>query len=290
MNRSSPRGLRRLCTVLAAGALITGAAGTTPAFAAQAHHRPKLTGDEIIHRAIADLHAASSVRLYTRDSTFGITTTETETYAEHGCLANVSITGDGQNIWENILVVGTSGWIQPSNGFWQVLGYSGTELTSLEGKWLTLAAFEGLFGVTGLPSTASCSIHDVSGILMPSGWTLVRSVKVSGRWAWRVTDKSFKATICVETKGKCQSSTLNADVSDTGKPELLSLSLFGVTEHFSHYNAPVTLTAPPAADVLTSVPKPPNGFTVDIRSLPRTSPLALLVSAVRSAVTGPLPH
>jgi hypothetical protein len=300
MKTSASGRLRRLYTIMAAGALVTAATGATGAFGATSafaakpqhrpHHRSKLTGDEVVRRAMTDLDAATSVRLYSRDSSLGLTTTQTETYAEQGCLASFSITGEGANISENILVIGTSGWIQPSNGFWQALGYTGTELASLEGKWLTLAAFENLFGVTGLPSTASCSIHSIHGILPPSGWTLDRSVKVSGRWAWRVTSKSLKVTICAETKGKCQSSALTADISDTGKPELLSLTLFGLTDYFSHYNAPVTLTPPPAADVLTSVPPPPNGFTADIRSLPRTSPLAQLVSATRSALTAPLPH
>jgi hypothetical protein len=76
---------------------------------------------------------------------------------------------------------------------------------------------------------------------------------------------------------------LSAYVSDTHTPEFLILSVFGIREHLYDYNAAITLVAPPAADVLTSVPQPPGGTPFDIRSLSRTSPLTLLVDAAHRA-------
>ena len=283
MKRSASSGLRRLRAVLATGTIVaaaTGVLGAAPAFAAPAHssapaHRPKLTANQIAGKAITDLKSASSVRVYSRDSELGLTEATHETYTDSGCLAAISIAGGGTSISEKVLIVGTSAWVQLGNAFWRELGYTGTELTSLEGKWVTFAAFEKLFKISGLPSTsARCTIKAFGTTLPRHGWTLGKSVKLSGRWAWRLTSKP-PASTCRKLPGiKCGLLTTNAYVSDTRKPELLRLSLFGITEHFYAYNVPVTLTAPPADDVLTSVPPPPGGIPLGVRSL------ALLAHAV----------
>jgi hypothetical protein len=279
------RSLRRACTVLAASTVVTGAlaigGGAAPAFADQAH-KPKLTGDEIAGRAIADLKAASAVRIYARDSEFGLSVVTKQTYTRQGCLASVSISAIGTDLSETILIVGSSAWVQPNNEFWTTLGYKGAQLASLEGKWVTFAAFEKLFGVSNLPTgDISCSIHSLANGLHARGWKLVKSAKVSGRWAWRVLDTAGKQTICIQ-KGDCESSTPSAYVSDTHKPEFLSLTDFGVTEHFYDYNASITLAAPPASDVLTSVPQPPGGL-FEARSLSRSNPLTVFRDAALAA-------
>jgi hypothetical protein len=67
---------------------------------------------------------------------------------------------------------------------------------------------------------------------------------------------------CVQVGAKCENFSTKVSyrtsgyVSDTPRPEFLSMAMAGATERFSGYNAKVTLTAPPAADVLTSIPKP----------------------------------
>jgi hypothetical protein len=282
------RSLRRACTVLAASTVMLAiGTGAAPAFAAQAQqaqqaHKPKLTGDEIVGKAIADLQAASAVRVYARDSELGLTEVIKETYTGQGCLSSISISAFGTDISENVLIVGSSAWVQPGNGFWTALGYKGAELASLEGKWVTFAAFEKLFGISGLPvGKISCNIHVAAAGLQARGWKLVKSAKVSGRWAWRVVDTASKLTICFQKKD-CESFTMGAYVSDTRKPEFLSLTVLGVTEHFYDYNASITLSAPPAADVLTSVPQPPSGF-FDARSLSRANPLTALRDAALAA-------
>jgi hypothetical protein len=301
------RSARRACAILAAGAAVAAAlaisadadaaqasampASAMPASATQASatpvsatsasatpaHEPKLTGDEIAGKAIADLRGASSVRVYTNESVLGLSITISETYTEHSCLENFSVSGPGTAaVSENILIVGSSVWVQPSNEFWSALGYSKTQLASLDGKWLTFGAFEKLFGISGLPAPhISCGIRSVSYGLTPTGWKLVKSVKVSGRWAWRVVNTADKTTICIE-KGHCESSALSAYVSDARRPEFLSMTEFRITEYFSDYNAAITLAAPPAADVLTSVPQPPGG-TPPLTA--RRNPLTQLIGA-----------
>ena len=294
VKRSSSRALRRLCAVLAASSIVTGAfvigGGATPAFAAQAHkpkaqiHKPKLTAEKIIGKAVTDVKAATSVRAYTRTTEAGLTITEADTYAQQGCLNAFSAGSHNVNISENILVVGTSEWVQPNDEFWQTLGYTGTELTSLEGKWLTLGAYENLFGIKGLPSSGvACNIHTFAQGMpsSPKGWILDKSVLVSGAWAWRLTYKDLKVTVCPDAKPKCQTSRITAYVSDVGKPEFIRLSLFGINENYYDYNAAVTLAAPPAADVLTSVPQPPGGTQlVAARQLAHNHLLTLLADAV----------
>jgi hypothetical protein len=282
------RTLAQLGVILAAGSMAT-AAFATPAFAARAQaptqaptqapaHRPKLTADEIVGKAITDLKSATSVRVYTRLSLDGTTIAERETYAEQGCLTNVSIANRATSISESVLVIGTSEWVQFGNEFWRILGYTGAQLTSLEGKWVTLPAFEQLLGIKNLPELAvTCSIHSASTGLSKSGWTLGRSKQINGRWAWRVIEDSvdgLKVSVCVKPHTKCTPLTISAYVSDTGKPEFVSLNVVFATEHFYAYNQAVTLTAPPAADVLTSIPKPPHGGLLAVHERQEVAALA----------------
>jgi len=238
-----------LCVIAAAGATLFAAA---PAFATPAHKpHAKLTGDQIAKRANADLQVASSYRIYLSDTIDGITVSISGTATEQGCLVTVNT---GHGISEKVLDIGKSEWVQPSNGFWVALGYTGTELAYLEGKWVTAAAFDKLFGISSPPvGGGGCSTRSPTGLPV-TGWTLVRTAKLSGHLAWRIINKN---------KG------LSAYVSDTAKPEFLTLTQLGITEYFSGYNAPITLAPPLNGNVLTSVPPPPGGsFSAgsDIRS------------------------
>jgi hypothetical protein len=281
--------MRRLCALAAIGTVALSAVvvgtGAAPAFAAAQTHKPqthkphkKLTADEIIGKAIADLESASSVRLYARQSVDGITLTITDTYAAQGCLATVTTSILGTSVSEKALIIGTSEWIQPNNEFWEELGYTGTQLASLEGKWVTPAALENLFGIRlkGAPShVAACDVRDAGDGIPARGWSIRKSVKISGDWAWRLRNTET-VQACVDIKRtSCKTVKLptSAYVSDTGKPEFLRFSILGITEFFSDYDAPVTIAAPPAADVLTSIPPPP-GFGAPTRS----GPLAVLAS------------
>jgi hypothetical protein len=240
MRRSSSRLLGLLCIIATTGATVFAAAA--PAFAAPAHQQhAKLTGDQIAERASADLRSSSSYHVYSSVTIAGVTVSISLTATVQGCLDTVNA---GHGISEKILAIGTSEWVQPSNAFWSALGYTGTVLASLEGKWVTAAAFLKLLGISKLPkSSGTCSTHSPTGLPV-TGWTLVRTARVSGHLEWRIINKS---------KG------LRAYVSDTSKPEFLRLTLAGITEHFSGYNAPITLTPPLNTDVLTTVPPPPSG-------------------------------
>jgi hypothetical protein len=249
MRRSSSRLLEMFCVITTAGAIVFAAA---PAFAAPAHKpQAKPTADQIAERANADLQSASSYSIYSSVKVDGLTISISSTATVQGCLLAVNT---GHGISEKILDIGTSAWIQPSNAFWAALGYTGSVLAYLEGKWVTAAAFLKLFGISKLPSGGgTCSTRSPTGIPV-TGWTLVRTAKVSGRLVWRIRNRK---------KG------ISAYVSDTPKPEFLRLTMLGITEYFYDYNAPIMLAPPLNTYVLTTVPPPPGGSIsvhADIRS------------------------
>jgi hypothetical protein len=276
VRRSSSRLLGILCVIATTGATVFAAAA--PAVAAPAHKpHAKVTGDQIAERANADLQSASSYRIYSSSTVDGLTLSVSATATVQGCLLTLN-TGDG--ISKKILDIGTSEWVQPSNAFWAALGYTGNVLAYLEGKWVTAAAFLKLFGLSNPPSSGgTCSTLSPTGIPV-TGWTLVRTVKLSGRLAWRIINRN---------KG------VSAYVSDTPKPEFLRLTLLGITEYFSDYNAPIMLAPPLNTYVLTTVPPPPGGSLsvgADIRSpagiKARSGLLARASLRDRGGLPGPL--
>lgn len=262
--------LKQLCTVLAAGGMVL-AVFATPAFAARTHpqkqaHPQNLTADEIVGKAITDLKDASSVHTSARISILGLTVAESGTFTRQGCQTAVSMSAPGHTFSDEFLVVGTSAWVRPDAGALKSLGYTGAELSSLEGKWITFAAVKKVAGGNNFPAPATlCGARSELGKLAPHGWTLGKLVKINGQWAWQVSGTSTTSvSTCIQIGAKCEkystkvSSKTSAYVSDSAKPEFLTVTMSGVTERFSGYNAKVTLTAPPAADVLTSIPKPPG--------------------------------
>lgn len=244
-----------------AGATVLGIA-TVPALAAQA---PKphvaLTANQIIKKANADLTAASSVYIYSKISMSGVTLTNTEQVASQGCLLTAN---GGNGLWVQNLIVGSAEWLRLSNQSWQALGYTGTDLGYVEGKWVTLAAFLRAVGLSGVPvGKADCRAHHLRG-LPSAGWTLSKKmIKVSGQRAWRLSRKLAPRL------------SVTVAISATRTPEYLAVTvpLPDTTEYLSHYNAPVTLAAPPAADVLTSLPPLPKRGTTAANRLVRADRL-----------------
>ena len=262
--------LRMLCVIATAGAIVFAAA---PALAASANKpQAKLTGDQIAKRANADLQSASSYSIYSSVRVGRFTISVSSTATVQGCLIIVDAS---HGISEKILEVGGSEWVQPSNEFWISLGYTGNVLAYLEGKWITAAAFLKLFGIKDVPSTgAGCSTSSPTGLPV-TGWTLVRTAKLSGRLAWRIINKGKK---------------LSAWVSDTAEPEFLRLTMLGITEYFSGYNAPIMLSPPLNTYVLTMVPPPPGGLFSAGADIPSragiTAPMGLLGRASASLPGG----
>ena len=273
MRRSFSRVLGMLCVIATTGATVFAAAA--PASAAPAHKpHAKLTGDQIANRANADLQSASAYRIYSSATIDHLTVSASLTATVQGCLITVNT---GRGISEKILDIGTSEWIQPSNDFWAALGYTGSVLAYLEGKWITAAAFLKLFGISNLPSSgATCSTRSPTGLPL-TGWTLVRTARLSGRLVWRITNKHKR---------------VSAYVSDTPKPEFLRFTVLGVTEYFSDYNAPIMLAPPLNTYVLITVPPPPGGSPsarADIWSRADLTPGAGLLARASLPDRGSLP-
>jgi hypothetical protein len=239
MPRVSARALKVLSAGLAGATALSIAAA--PANAAQSHRpHPAPTANQLVKKANADFQAASSVFLWSRISEQGVTVTITQTVALQGCLLTINA---GAGIWSQDLNIGTSQWVRLSDQTWQALGYTGTDLGYVSGKWVTAAAYLQVLGLSNQPvPPADCHAHEPTG-LPSAGWTLGKKmIKVSGRLAWQIYDKR---------------GGLGAAVSATRTPEFLAITFQGVPEYLSHYNAPVVLAAPPAGDVITSLPPLP---------------------------------
>jgi hypothetical protein len=241
MPRVSARALKVLSAGLAGATALSIAAA--PANAARSHRpHPALTANQIAKKANADFQAASSVYVWSRVSSNGVTVTATVTVAPQGCLLT---TDGGSSFWLQDLNVGTSEWVRLSDQTWQALGYTGTDLGYVEGKWVTFAAYLQAMGISNVPAgPADCHAHEPTG-LPSAGWTLGKKmIKVSGRLARQIYDKR---------------DGVSAAVSATRTPEFLVITFLGTPEYLSHYNAPVVLAAPPAGDVITSLPPLPQG-------------------------------
>src|SRR5262249_55477440 len=111
-----------------------------------------------------------------------------------------------------------------------------------------------------------CHSHEPVGV-PSSGWTLGKKmIRVSGHLAWRIYDKREK---------------MSAAVSASGTPEFLAISQLGISAYFSHYNAPVMLSAPRAGDGITSLPPLPKGSVPLAGRLVRADGLTVGTSLLR---------
>jgi hypothetical protein len=239
--------MRKFCAGVAVSATILGSGilgpAAAPAFAAQQHKRhARLTAAEIIRKAIADFSSASSYRIYSSTSQHGKTYSLAELTTSQGC----ETTDDAAGVSMTTLIIGEQGWIDPSNSYWAALGYTAAQQLGLDGRWVTYTAFYNtIVGPGGPgPSRADCSTHATSGFTA-HGWTLGRATVLNGRWVWQATNNKLQTSVVV---------------SDVHTPEFLRITVQllkgvpGFTQYFDDYNKPVTLTPPPASDVLTSIP------------------------------------
>jgi hypothetical protein len=231
----------RAVTVGCAAAAVTAAvtsAGATPALASTGSG--PLTADQVAAKAAADMRSASSVRVSSSGRVTGQSFASNMILTREGCLGSFSL-GSGRSMTE--LQIGNRSWIKPDDAMWKAFGYTGSQLASVEGKWLGGSAVSAVEGAAG----NECALHGFTTGLPATGWTEVRPLSVRGKRALELFN---------DAKDKQDRGYM--DVSVSAKPEILEISTNGVTAYFSDYNAKETLTPPPASDVITKLP-PPSG-------------------------------
>jgi hypothetical protein len=220
--------------VIAAGAACgTFALSATAAPLAQAGNPlARLTADQIAKKAVTDLKAAASFHYHGSTKQSGQTLAISMSVTHKGCTGSIR---DGSHGTVAILGIGNTVWLQPNDTFWEYVGLPASDLSAVQGKWLKTTG-------TGSNSVSAafaplCNANKLVSTLAPQLTGLVKgeTIKVSGHPALQLENSSGAESIYV---------------SISSKPEILRTSDNG-TINFSAYGARVTLTAPPAADVIT---------------------------------------
>ena len=190
-----------------------------------------LTADQIAKKAATDLKAAASFHYHGSGKDSGQTVSISMSVTHKGCAGSI---GDGRHGGFAMLAIGKTVWIQPNDKFWEYVGFPASQLSTVHGKWLEITG-------TGSNSLSAgfvpfCNANKLVSILAPQLTGLVKgkTIKISGHPALQLRNGSGRESIYV---------------SISSKPEILRISDKG-TINFSAFGARVTLTPPPASDVI----------------------------------------
>src|ERR1700722_1914314 len=192
----------------------------------------RLTADQIAKKAETDLKAASSFHYHGSGKASGQTFSISMSVTHKGCTGGISAGREGGLA---IVDIGKTAWIQPNDKFWEFAGIPASQLSTVHGKWLDVT------GTGSISLSAAfapfCNANKLVSTLAPKLTGLVKgkTIKISGHRALQLRNGSGRESIYV---------------SISSKPEILRISNNG-TLSFSAYGARVTLTPPPASDVIT---------------------------------------
>lgn len=223
-------------TAILAGAAACGTtASSHPAQAASATPSANplagLTAGQIAAKAIADLKAASSVHVAGSVTDSGATYAVDLTAGTTNCAGTFGIPGKGSFA---LLKIGQTLWIKPDNQFWTSAGANAAVLHLVEGKYVQTSP-----GNSDFTSVrALCSPAQLAGLLGNKVNHLVKgtTTTIAGQSALQLRDTS--------TSG-------SAYVTISASPEFLRLSGGSAGQlDFSGYDAPVTLSPPPASQTI----------------------------------------
>ncbi|HLN66617.1 MAG TPA: hypothetical protein VK280_05035 [Streptosporangiaceae bacterium] len=187
-----------------------------------------LTASEILTRAVADLDAASSVHITGSTKLPGQNTAVDLTVGAHGCTGTIEIAGQG-----SVLLLGTGDtvWMKPDEQFYRATGVSAAEMSQLAGKYLRISASKSGIGALCYLGQLATQISGGAGHVV-----LGRTMTVLGQPALQLND--------VKQPG-------DAYVTAAARPEFLRVgSGGGGYMDFTDYNAPFTVTPPPAAQTV----------------------------------------
>jgi hypothetical protein len=189
---------------------------------------------EIVAKAITDLKAASSLHIVGTGTSSGTPVAWDLSLAPgRGCTGKISTGSTGTF---QIIVLGTQVWVKPDATFWKKTPWSNSPtLNQLEGKYLkTTTTSNGLGAMADLCDPNKSIIPDLPGDT--AGLTKAIAVTVNGEKALAMAASNGILTI-----------------SDTTTPKILRITTGGsAPSHldFTDYNKPLTLTPPPADEIL----------------------------------------
>ena len=204
-----------------------------------------LTAGQIVQKALKDLAAASSVRitgqLPSQEGNVAIDITDVAPASCQGTIALAS-TGASGSATAAITKVDGTAYVKLNQSYLENLHVPAWESAELNGKYIK--------------STSSSAIADLSHLCVLS--TLVNAFTQGGD-----TGFAKAGTVTVEGQPALALTQPNATdgatvyVSDAAIPVILSLQETGgqlAFLDFTNFNAPVTITAPPAADIFYGTP------------------------------------
>lgn len=186
-----------------------------------------LTGQQILTRAVADLKAASSVHITGTTKVAGQATAVDLTVGADGCTGTIAIQGQG-----SVLVrgAGDTVWMKPDEQFYRAAGVSAAERSKLAGKYLRTTAGRSGVGTLCYLGQLASQISGGAGRVV-----LGQATTVLGQPARRLNEVKRPGEVYVTT---------------SARPEFLRVSSGGGYLDFAGYDAPFTVTAPPAAQVV----------------------------------------
>jgi hypothetical protein len=230
-----------VAAAIVGAAILAGATacGTTasshPAQAASAapsaHPFAGLTAGQIAAKAIADLKAASSVHFAGSVTDSGETDAVDMTAGTTNCVGTFGIQGKGSFA---LLKIGQTLWIKPDNQFWTSAGANSTVLHLVKGKYVQTSPNNSDFNSVRMlcsPAQLADSFGNQMNHLVKGTTTTI-----AGQSALQLRDTS---------------TSNSAYVTISASPEFLRLNGGSKGQlDFSDYNAPVTLTPPPASETI----------------------------------------
>jgi hypothetical protein len=217
------------------------AAGATPSASATTIADPLagLSAIEVAQKVAADTRATTSVHLSGMVMASGKTITVSLTIAHSGaeCSGTISVPGKGG---VQIVLLGTTFWEKPDDAFWRSAGVPAAVMPRVSGKWVKTsasAAGESLLA-------AMCSTSKLLGTNLPTSDPNLYKHPIT------TPDGKVRSLEIVDGAGGA-----SFYVTDTAHPLITRMdSPHNAQEgsiSFTDYGAAVTITAPPASEVIT---------------------------------------
>ncbi len=233
MRKSRYAGRRGVAAALAGAAILGSVAACSSS--AQGGALDGLSADQIASRATADLKVVSSVHVKGSVQSSGQTIALNLTLGTQGCSGTMGIEGEGSFV---LLKIGKTLWIKPDDKFWKhaAAGSGGSAVTDLfSGKYIK-------------PSAKGSSLASIGALCNPAQFAKSFGSNMTGMVKGTSTTIAGQPALQIKDSGDAASAFVTVDA----KPQFLRLDGGGSNGRldFTDYNAPLHLTAPPAAETL----------------------------------------
>ena len=225
MRISGHAGARAVATALSGAALLAAAAGCGGG-GSSANPLAGMTAGQIFTQALANLKAASSVRVAGSIVSSEGATTMNLTDGPGGCTGTLSANGAGS---VGILGIGSKVWIKPDRQYLKSSGATAAVTNLLTGKYVSTSDQNSSLAVF-------CGINGITSKLGAGGtFSKGTATTISGQRVLQITAAGQPGS---------------EYVTNSASPEIVRLDTGSGILDFSDYNAPLTLTPPPASETV----------------------------------------